>query len=186
MSTNARLAALAAAALLLGACADTTEPATPLEQLRAATAGFQNLQAATAAGFAQASPCVAVPGLGAMGFHYMLQSRVDATVDPAQPEVLLYAPAAGGALQLLGAEFLVPSDPWDATHTTPPTFDGQVFDDHRAPEARHGIPFGHYELHVWVWKENASGLYAPFNPAVQCPAGAAAVMSGMHAHTAHG
>jgi hypothetical protein len=31
----------------------------------------------------------------------------------------------------------------------------------------------HYDLHVWLWKENPAGLFSPTNPAVKCPAGAA-------------
>ncbi|HKP74949.1 MAG TPA: hypothetical protein VJT67_05365 [Longimicrobiaceae bacterium] len=180
---HSRALALTLASLALAGCdGDATTPPTPLEQLKTATTVFQNVQAATAAGFVAVSPCVAVPGAGAMGFHYMAQSRVDATVNPAEPEILLYAPVDGG-LQLLGAEFMVPADAWDASHTSPPTFDGQVFDDHRAEAARHGMPFGHYELHVWAWQPNPSGLYAPFNPTVQCPAAAAAMAAhSMHAH----
>jgi hypothetical protein len=26
----------------------------------------------------------------------------------------------------------------------------------------------HYDLHVWIWKANPSGLFAPFNPALSC------------------
>jgi hypothetical protein len=26
-------------------------------------------------------------------------------------------------------------------------------------------------LHMWVWRENAAGLFADWNPAVRCPAG---------------
>ncbi len=26
----------------------------------------------------------------------------------------------------------------------------------------------HYDLHVWLWKENPAGLFSPTNPAVKC------------------
>ncbi len=26
----------------------------------------------------------------------------------------------------------------------------------------------HYDLHVWLWKENPSGLFKPINPSVKC------------------
>jgi hypothetical protein len=26
----------------------------------------------------------------------------------------------------------------------------------------------HYDLHVWLWKHNPSGLFAPFNPEASC------------------
>jgi hypothetical protein len=28
----------------------------------------------------------------------------------------------------------------------------------------------HWDLHVWLWKNNASGMFSPTNPAVKCPA----------------
>jgi hypothetical protein len=30
-----------------------------------------------------------------------------------------------------------------------------------------GMPI-HYDLHVWLWKHNPSGLYAPWNPDATC------------------
>ena len=27
----------------------------------------------------------------------------------------------------------------------------------------------HYDLHVWLWKHNPSGLFAEWNPSVTCP-----------------
>jgi hypothetical protein len=27
----------------------------------------------------------------------------------------------------------------------------------------------HYDLHVWLWQHNPSGLFAPWNPDVTCP-----------------
>jgi hypothetical protein len=35
------------------------------------------------------------------------------------------------------------------------------------PQALH-----HYDLHVWLWKHNPAGLFAPTNPNVKCPKGA--------------
>jgi hypothetical protein len=29
----------------------------------------------------------------------------------------------------------------------------------------------HYDLHVWLWKDNPAGLFSPTNPAVKCPKG---------------
>jgi hypothetical protein len=37
----------------------------------------------------------------------------------------------------------------------------------------------HYDLHVWIWRENPSGTFAQWNPKVECPADAAP------AHAAH-
>lgn len=150
------------------ACDSASGPSNPVDELREATEAFQQVSAATAAGYAPAGPCVASPA-GGMGIHYVNNALVDATVDARHPEALLYAPTASGGRELLGVEFVVMADAWDAGHTTPPTFAGQVFDDHRAPAARHGMPFAHYDLHVWLWKTNPSGMFSPFNPSVACP-----------------
>jgi len=63
----------------------------------------------------------------------------------------------------------------------PPMLGEVEFDDHREMKvvedengdpvevnAKGGPPFPHYQLHVWVWKNNPNGMYFPFNPKVQC------------------
>lgn len=162
------------AALLLGGCDDEpTEPADPVEELvtdiRNATTDYQQVTTATASGYAEASPCVESPD-GGMGFHYMNQGLMDATIEPTLPELLLFEPEQGGGLRLVGVEYMIVAPDWDAANTEPPTLVGQVFDDHRAEETRHGIPFPHYDLHVWAWESNPNGLFTPFNPNVSCAA----------------
>ena len=161
--------AILALTLAVAACDDDSpeEAPSPLEELRAATQKYSQVSVATAAGYAPAGPCVASPA-GGMGIHYMRQAAVDAVVTLTEPEALLYAPISGGALQLVGVEYVVPSAPWDAANSVPPKVLGQNFDDHRPEAARHGLPFPHYDLHVWAFKDNPSGLHAPFNPTVTC------------------
>lgn len=162
-------------AVLVAGCDDDALAPAPdpvqdlLAQIRTATDGYQQVDAAMADGYAAASPCVASPG-GGMGFHYALQPLIDATVEPAEPELLLYEPVAGGGLRLVGVEYMVMAPEWDASHDSPPSLLGQSFDDHRPEETRHGIPFPHYDLHVWAWEPNPSGTFAPFNPNVSCDA----------------
>jgi hypothetical protein len=103
-----------------------------------------------------------------MGFHYALNPAIDAVVTVAEPEMLLYVPEPDGSMRLVGVEYMVMAETWDEGHDGPPSIEGQAFDDHRAEEARHGIPFPHYDLHVWVWEDNANGLFAPFNPGLSC------------------
>jgi len=118
-------------------------------------------------GFVLASPCIESPA-GGMGYHYLMESRVDEVVEGAAPELLLYEPTPGGGMELVGVEYMVMAPAWDAVNDGPPTLVGNAFADHRAEEDRHGIPFPHYDLHFWSWKENPSGAFAPFNPAVSC------------------
>lgn len=168
----ARSIVVAVVATLLIGCDDSTEPQDPVEELltnvRTVTTAYQDFDAAVADGFELTGPCVASPD-GGMGFHYARAELVDGAVDPSEPEVLLYVPETGGGMRLVGVEFLVLSDAWDASNDVPPALAGQTFDDHRPEALRHGLPFPHYELHVWAWVENASGVFAPFNPAVACP-----------------
>jgi hypothetical protein len=103
-----------------------------------------------------------------MGFHYARPDIVDGTVVDGQPEVMLYEPQPGGDMRLVGVEFLVIAPEWDASNGEAPSLAGRTFDDHRAAGSMHGLPFPHYELHVWVWEDNADGMFEPFNPMVSC------------------
>src|SRR5262245_32733211 len=66
------------------------------KELRQATANFNATIQATKAGYEVASPCVAVPGLGGMGFHWVNGSLVDPVFDPLKPEAVLYEPTKNG------------------------------------------------------------------------------------------
>jgi hypothetical protein len=139
-----------------------------LAALRHATARYHRVAVAEDDGFLAPPPdeCVAAPA-GGMGFHYVNPAHMDLTIDPARPEALLYEPTGDRRLRLVGAEFLVHGDAWDAANAEPPTFAGQPFDPptDRSAAAPPG-PF--YTLHVWIWKDNPSGMFAPFNPRVSC------------------
>ena len=136
-----------------------------VKALRQAVARFHSLAQATRAGYdGTGEPCVAAPGLGAMGVHFANRDLIDPAFDPLQPEVLLYEPQKNGQFKLLGVEFVVINVGQPA-----PTFGGQPFDVGGVPPLEAlGIP--HWTLHVWVWRGNPSGLFAPFNRAVSCAA----------------
>jgi len=144
---------------LAASAARAASPAALNEALaaaRAATARYHRVEAAVADGYQLASDCVAVPGVGGMGYHYARFDQVDFALDPAQPEVLVYAPRANGELQLVAVEYMAPG-----VGARPQLF-GATFQD--------GPPgSGTYALHAWVWKHNPSGMLAPFNPDVACP-----------------
>jgi len=138
-----------------------------LAAIRAATAKYHRVEVAEGDGYELASACVTRPGLGGMGFHYTNFPLVDIHIDPRNPEVLLYEPQKNGTLRLVAVEFIVPAIPWDMVHEDPPSFEGQVFDDHR-DFTKGGPPFPHYQLHVWVWMNNPAGIFAQYNPNVNC------------------
>lgn len=130
-----------------------------LKAVKKATAKYHNFQKALEDGFVQVSPCVSHPTLGTMGYHYANIERVlDPALDPAEPEVLLYIPNEQGNLRLVAVEYVVPL----GLVPEPPVLFGQTF--HTDPE-----PLNQYSLHVWAWRNNPSGIFAPFNPKLSCP-----------------
>ena len=119
---------------------------------------FHSTTQATRAGYSVASGCVAVPGLGGMGYHWVNQQLVDPVFDPLKPEAVLYAPGPNGQMQFVAVEYIVINVGQPA-----PTFDGQPFNVGGTP-----VPVAHWSLHVWVNRENPNGLFTPFNPDVSC------------------
>lgn len=100
---------------------------------------------------------------GAMGVHFV-NLTVQGPPDPMKPNVLMYEPK-GGKLKLVGAEWLVPL----AASKERPTLMGQEF---QGPMEGHEplIPqgFHHWDLHVWLFKDNPNGMFTPTNPNVSC------------------
>ncbi len=115
-----------------------------------------------------------------MGIHYVNPQRgMDISVDPREPEFLLYERQTNGRMRLVGLEYFAPvivnGQPWFGPDAPPegqynpaPSLFGRTFD---GPFAGHepGMPW-HYDLHVWTWRHNPLGMFAPFNPKVSCGA----------------
>lgn len=137
-----------------------------LQGVKQATERFASVEAATAAGYVQGSPCETSPQ-GGMGFHYVNPAELqDPKLKPNQPEVLLYEPTPAG-LRLTGVEYiLVDGDQNLATDGDRPALFGRAFDGPMLGHAP-GMPI-HYDLHVWLHKRNPSGLFAQWNPDVTC------------------
>ena len=139
-----------------------------LADIRRATAKYHDFEVAQADGFVLDLHCAAHPEYGGMGFHAVNFARVmNGEVNPVEPEVLVYEPMENGKLRLVAVEYIVVAEIWDALYDYPPMLGSQEFDDHRAPGSG-GPPFPHYQLHVWVWRNNPNGMYSPFNPMVSC------------------
>jgi len=130
-----------------------------LQSVRNATAKFHSTTLAIAAGYVPDEHCVSVPGLGGMGYHWANPSLVDPVHDPLKPEVVLYAQGPGGNLRLVALEYVVIN-----VGQPRPMFGDQPFDVGGTP-----IPAPHWSLHVWIYENNPSGLFAPFNPNISCP-----------------
>lgn len=199
MMVRPGIARLCAAAGLVVVAAAPVAAQTQEEDLAAmytATAKYADPQAALDAGYIDPEGmCVSAPmaGLppetGAMGIHYIHptllgvdmatpMARVtgaEGTIDWTTPEVVIYEPQADGTLKLVAVEYLVFEDAWKAANPTgTPVFYDAAFthmadDPATEPDEAHGFA-PHYELHAWTARENPSGMFSEWNPAVVCPA----------------
>jgi hypothetical protein len=163
-------ATLAAAALAVAgfAVAPTAGGEDALEQVRQATTQYQDVGAAIDAGYVQFFGCVHEPLAGSMGIHFVNGALAgDGVIDAATPEALMYDAAPDGTLTLVGVEYVVFKEAWDADNAAPPVLFGQPFSVVEEPN-RYGIPT-FYELHAWAWTANPTGDFADWNPAVVCP-----------------
>ena len=131
-----------------------------------ATAGFQDVATAEAAGYASSLDtlgCFQDPSKGGMGLHHIDASLLDATLDPRTPEALVYELGLDGEpIGLVGLEYIVPIEAWSSNK--PPRLFGM--DLHRHPT----LPL--WVMHAWLWKDNPRGTFEDWNPAVRlCPPG---------------
>jgi hypothetical protein len=155
-----------------------------LAAVRRATAAFHRPENAMNAGYVFDEPCVESPA-GGMGIHTPNPPLIaNQALDPAQPELLLYQPTDGG-LRLVGVEYLqvvllrntatgqigpwFSSSSWPSSYevvTPTPALFGQTFNG-PMPGHNPSMPW-HWDLHVWIWAHNPSGMFAQWNPALQC------------------
>lgn len=149
----------------------STEPTTPdLRRARDATRRFRDVDVARAAGYQATGECTDDPKYGGMGIHYANEELIAAgELDVTKPEILVYQPTRDGRLRLGAIEyFQVDADQDLNTDDDRPSLFGLPFD---GPMFGHepGMPF-HYDLHVWLYRHNPAGLFAMWNPRVDCPA----------------
>ncbi len=140
-----------------------------LQVVRDNTAKYQDVAAAEADGYQLLFGCVSGPDSGAMGLHYVNLSLVaSGVVDATRPQIIIYEPQPNGRPKLIGADFLVFKDQWDAAHNNSgaPQLMGQLFHEFDAPN-RFGLP-SFYTLHVWAWKESPTGPFVNWHQNVSC------------------
>jgi hypothetical protein len=138
-----------------------------LAAVRASTERFHSVATAESAGYGVFYQCTDHATDGAMGQHYVNGALVgDPAIDPLRPEALVYEPKRGGGLRLVGVEYVVFQDAWDATHDAAPALFGRTFSLIEEGN-RYGLP-AFYELHAWIWRSNPSGIFMDWNPKVSC------------------
>jgi hypothetical protein len=131
-----------------------------VERVRAATRSFRVLDSAVAAGYIRDVPnCLKHPEHGAMGFHHRNPTLADAKVEVERPEIILYGRTEKGDHELTGVEYIVPyrAHPREADA---PTVMGQ--------KLKRSDDLKLWYLHVWIWRDNPSGLFNDWNPSVGC------------------
>ncbi len=147
-----------------------------LESVRAALDKYKDPIVAVHDGYLSTLGCIEYPkgmsdgGMqyvpGGMGVHFLNLGFIGPTLDPAKPQVLIYQPV-GDKLRLVAAEWFVPLQ---AAGAERPKIFGKELE---GPMEGHQpvMPAGlhHYDLHVWLWKDNPAGVFSPTNPAVKCP-----------------
>lgn len=168
----------ASAAILVGVflaisasgCSDSDnplyDPDPELAALRQAVEPFHDIDAARDAGYdvVVSHPinhriCLRDSVLGAMGIHFLEAALVDDTVLATRPEVLIYEPQEDGSEEFVGVEYIIPFSILGEDQP-PPTLFGQQFVQNHT--------FQLWGLHAWVGRNNPSGMFASWNPAVTC------------------
>ena len=182
-------AVLAAFALAWGACAEgaPTSAEPTIEEVRAATEKYRDVQAAIADGYVRDPMDLcetpyhmgSTEQTGVMGVHFLrldllgidsAHTRLDVTgthTDFREPAALVYEPQADGSLTLVAVENMVSAAAWRARgHEEPPAFHGEPY-EFRADDAGMSLA-AHYDKHLWLFRENPSGVSAQYNPTVTC------------------
>jgi hypothetical protein len=180
------------AALLATAAPGPGEPT--LDEVRAATVRFRNVQVALAEGYVRdpgdmcdtAAMMGRPKSLGGMGIHFFRPDRLGITAPPnprvdgngthtdfRKPSILIYEPREDGSLELVAVENLVFVKAWQAAgRQGRPKFHGVDYDfmsddPATAIDEAHGFE-PHYDRHVWLYRPNANGMFAQYNPSVTC------------------
>ena len=140
-----------------------------LDQVRVVTAKYHGLIYAISDGFVPFAldggdtPTCFDSESGGMGVHYV--RNVDAEVDAADPEALVYELTEGGQSRLVAVEYVVPQEfveDGDGNVVSLPHVLGRDFHKHAT------LPL--YVLHAWIWEANPDGMFADFNPVLgACP-----------------
>lgn len=121
-----------------------------LQQARAATAKYRNIENAIKDGYADIEVDVEH-----MGHHFMKTAIVDSVFDLTQPEILVYNKDEKGNQELVAVEYAIP-----LSYPRPEGFTGTS--DSWKDDS--GFPL--WLLHAWVWAYNPVGVFNWTNPAV--------------------
>lgn len=143
-----------------------SQPLSPeLEKVRAELEKYEDPMVAVRDGYLSMVGCMEYPS-GGVGIRFFNTSFMSTAADPYHPPVLIYEPA-GERLRLAAAEWFIPLN---MGITERPVLLGQPF--HGPMEGHHPLmprELVHYDLPIWLFKENPAGLYSPTHPEIKCP-----------------
>jgi len=97
--------------------------------------------------------------------HFLNPGLIGPAPDPLRPQILVYEPA-GDKLRLVAAEWFIPLA--TGVKERPQLF-GRPFDG--PMEGHHPLmptELHHYDLHVWLYRDNPNGMFTQLNPAASC------------------
>ena len=142
------------------------EAALFVEQARVATASFERLESAIAAGYRAIGPDM--PGMG----EHWINPRLAmwGQIDPARPAVLTYL-RIDGLPRLTGVAYATPVAPGESPPRIP--FDDATWHAHAGSIEEELVGGSHHEpdtgatylamFHAWIWTENPAGVFAADN-----------------------
>ena len=167
--TRSKRRTAAAAVLLAGSlvgCNDhnptgpslTPDQERDLNALYGVTNSYVDFSRAQAAGYTERLTDCMSDASGGMGYHYGKLANIDGNARLLEPEILMYEPQSDGSLRFVGIEFVVPL----SASATPPSLFGLQYHRNEA--------FQLWVLHVWLYKDNPSGMFTDWNPTVSCAA----------------
>jgi hypothetical protein len=141
-----------------------------IADVRAATVKFQNVEVAKANGYGLLRDAAGIAcidsSVGTMGVHYVKGSLLDGTIDPLQPEALVYEPKPGGGLKLVAVEYVMFQSEWHGAAGTAPSVLGMSLRPVDATN-RYGIP-AFFQRHAWIWSNNPRGMFDEWSTKVSC------------------
>ena len=112
--------------------------------VREATERYKDVTAAEKDGYFLLFGCVSGGDTGAMGLHYVNFGLVtDGVLDATHPEIILYEPLPDGGRKLIGADYLVLAEAWDATNARATGADGPAPAPVREPQSFRAPGFLH-------------------------------------------
>lgn len=102
---------------------------------------------------------------GGMGVHFLNPALIGPQLDTLRPQILIYEPDRRGRLTLVAAEWFAPMQ----LVPQRPSLFGRPMDGPMEGHAPVMPPeLHHWDLHVWLWKNNPAGMFTPTNPTVHC------------------